>query len=155
MQPADRGAVLGVLRSTGQFRDQEIDVALEVFDAAFGTGDASLDTDYTFLGAYDAAGVLVGYVTFGPTPQTKGTWDLYWIAVAKEAHGRGIGSELLAAVEAKITKLGARLLLIETSSRTDYENTRGFYIARGYREEARIREFYAPNDDRVMLTKSL
>jgi hypothetical protein len=28
-------------------------------------------------------------------------------------------------------------------------------VARGYTEQARIRDFYAPDDDRVMLTKTL
>jgi ribosomal protein S18 acetylase RimI-like enzyme len=97
---------------------------------------------------------LLGYAAFGPTPVTEGTWDLYWIAVAKEAHGKGVGSALLAAVEAKMAASKGRMLLIETSSRTDYEATRGFYAARGYAEQARIRDFYAVDDDRVMLTKT-
>jgi hypothetical protein len=46
------------------------------------------------------------------------------------------------------------MMLIETSSRTDYEATRTFYAARGYAEQARIRDFYAVDDDRVMLTKT-
>ena len=47
------------------------------------------------------------------------------------------------------------MLVVETSSRSDYGNTRGFYGKRGYAESARVREFYAPGDDRVIFTKRL
>ncbi|HUO51558.1 MAG TPA: GNAT family N-acetyltransferase [Gemmatimonadaceae bacterium] len=155
LAPAHRASVERILRSTARFRDAEVDVALELFDAAFSLHGVPHDPDYHFLGAFDARGALVGFVTFGPTPQTRGTWDLYWIAVAAEAQGLGAGRALLDAVEARVAALGARLLLIETSSRDDYERTRRFYAARGYAERARIRGFYAPDDDRLMLTKTL
>jgi hypothetical protein len=44
-------------------------------------------------------------------------------------------------------------LVVETSSRSDYAPTRGFYGRRGYTEAARVREFYAPGDDRIIYTK--
>jgi hypothetical protein len=47
------------------------------------------------------------------------------------------------------------MLVIETSSRSDYDATRTFYLRRGYVEAARVREFYAPHDDRIILTKRL
>ena len=39
---------------------------------------------------------------------------------------------------------GARMLVVETSSRPDYEDHAAFYARRGYAEAARIRDFYAP-----------
>jgi hypothetical protein len=45
------------------------------------------------------------------------------------------------------------MVVIETSSRADYAPTRRFYHKRGYLESARLRDFYAPGDDRVVLTK--
>ena len=47
------------------------------------------------------------------------------------------------------------MLVVETSSRVEYEATRRFYSGRGYREVARMRDYYAPCDDRVIYTKSL
>jgi hypothetical protein len=47
------------------------------------------------------------------------------------------------------------MLVIETSSRSDYTATRGFYLKRGYVEAARVRDFYASDDDRIILTKRL
>jgi hypothetical protein len=45
------------------------------------------------------------------------------------------------------------MLVVETSSRPEYAPTRAFYERRGYAEAARMREFYAPGDDRVIFTK--
>ena len=64
-------------------------------------------------------------------------------------------TDLLIEVERDLCARGARLLLVETSSRPDYENTRAFYSRCGYTEAARIRDFYAPADDRIMLTTRL
>jgi hypothetical protein len=45
------------------------------------------------------------------------------------------------------------MLIVETSSRSDYTATRAFYERRGYREAARVRDFYAPGDDRIIFVK--
>jgi ribosomal protein S18 acetylase RimI-like enzyme len=155
MNASHRDRLEAIVRGTGSFREEEVEVALEVFDACFGLRGEEPDTDYQFVGAFDASGALIGYAAFGPTPVTEGAWDLYWICTAKEAQGRGAGRALVAAVEQRVVAAKGRLLLIETSSRDDYEGTRKFYSARGYSEQARIRDFYAVDDDRVMLTKTL
>ena len=142
-----RDRVAEILRSTGNFRDEEVDVALELFDASF-AGE-----DYTFVGAFHPD--LVGFACYGPTPDTDRTFDLYWIAVDPAAQRTGCGTVLLSEVERRLEALHARMLVVETSSRSDYTATRGFYVRRGYVEAARVREFYAPEDDRIILTKRL
>jgi ribosomal protein S18 acetylase RimI-like enzyme len=97
----------------------------------------------------------MGFACYGPTMGTDRTYDLYWIAVDRAAHGSGCGSALLSEVERRLEALHARMLVIETSSRSDYAATRTFYLRRGYVEAARVREFYAPQDDRIILTKRL
>jgi hypothetical protein len=49
----------------------------------------------------------------------------------------------------------ARLLVVETSSRTDYAATRRFYERREYREHAVLHDFYGPDDARVIYAKRL
>ena len=71
------------------------------------------------------------------------------------AQRHGSGSRLLSEVERRLSERGARLLVVETSSRDEYSKTREFYRARHLREVARMRDFYAPRDDRVIYTKSL
>jgi ribosomal protein S18 acetylase RimI-like enzyme len=146
----DRSRVRDIVVATGSFRDDEVDVALEVFDATYASATPD---DYEFVGVDDDGGSLVGYACFGPTPCTDRTYDLYWIAVHPSAQGAGAGSRLLADVEQRLVARSARLLVIETSSRQDYAATRRFYEGRGYTESATIRDFYAPGDHRVIYSK--
>ena len=189
LRASDRPRVESILRATGVFRDDEVEVALELFDEGLGvrrggpptgnltppaaagvTGashDASLSRaeaagptlpppDYLFVGAFASPDrTLVGYACYGATPATDRTYDLYWIAVDPAVQGTGAGTFLITEVERRLESAGARLLVIETSSRAEYEPTRRFYLARGYTEAARVGEFYAPGDDRVIYTKRL
>jgi len=159
MHRGHRARIIEILEATGAFRDEEIAVALELFDeslahharAPFDAGDGV--ESYEFLGAFSREGELIGYACYGATPGTLGTYDLYWIAVHPSAQGTGAGTRLLEDVERRIQREQARLLVVETSSRDDYEATRGFYRARGYAVAAELGNFYAPGDDRVIFTK--
>ena len=146
-----RDQVEGILRATGVFREDEILVGLEVLDSYL----AHPEQDYTALGAFTPGGDLLGFSIHGPTPCTLGTWDLYWIAVSPAAQGLGVGTVLLKEVEGRLTRLNARLLVIETSSRPPYDPTRAFYLKKGYREVARVPDFYEAGDDRVIYAKTL
>ena len=149
-----RGRLADVLRATAVFNDAEIAVAMELFD------EGMRGTEYQLVGAFsvEAAGkdggdALVGYACYGPTPATDRTWDLYWIAVDPAVQGAGGGTLLLTEVERRLSERDARMLVVETSSRSDYAATRRFYQTRGYEEEARLESFYAPADDRIIFTK--
>lgn len=151
LAPSHRLPVEQLLGATGAFRDDEIAVALEVFDAAFDEDQS----DYALLGAIGDAGTLLGYACYGATPCTLGTWDLYWIAVHPTAQGQGVGTALMDEIERRVRDRDARLLVIETSSKSDYAATRGFYRARGYEAAARVPDFYDDGDDRVIYIKRL
>lgn len=155
---ADAVRILEITRATGVFREEELAIADEVFHDAVapsgpsgGTpGDARL---YYALGA-ECDGELTGWICWGKTPCTEGTWDLYWLAVDPAAHRGGIASALVAEMEHRLTGV-ARLVSIDTSGREDYAPTRAFYLSRGYGAVARVPEFYAPGDDQVIFTKLL
>jgi ribosomal protein S18 acetylase RimI-like enzyme len=98
---------------------------------------------------------ITGYICYGPTPLTEGTWDIYWEAVAQEKQGQGIGSALMKSAEREIVRAKGRLAIIETSSTPAYEKTKRFYISQGYEVVARIPDFYAPGDDKLILQKRL
>lgn len=153
-----RERIAAILEATGSFRAAEIDVALELFDESMAHADRTENgagagaCSYEFIGAFTAGGELAGYACFGATPGTEGTYDLYWIAVHPECQGAGAGSRLVSEVERILATRGARLLVVETSARDDYEATRRFYERRGYAERVRVRDFYAVGDDRVVYT---
>jgi GNAT superfamily N-acetyltransferase len=149
LSAADRPRIEEITRAVGRFRDDEIPVALEVFDAALGTGSDS----YSVLGA-DLDSSLVGWICWGPTPCTLGTYDLYWMAVEPAIQGHGIGTALLEEMEHRLAG-HARLIIIETAGRPDYTGTRAFYAARGYSPVATIPDFYAPGDDQVVFLKKV
>ena len=157
LRPENRSRLAELLVETGAFHADEVDVALSLFDLAHRGGTGALDAplDYEFLGAFGDDERLLGYACFGPTPATDGTYDLYWLAVDPAVQGRGIGRALVRDVETKLSARGGRLLVVETSSRPDYETTRQFYTRSGYTEAARVRDFYAPADDRILLTTRL
>jgi ribosomal protein S18 acetylase RimI-like enzyme len=149
--------VEAIVRAAAVFSAEEVGVAMEVFDAAVAGsegGKAESVRDYDLLGAF-SGDELVGYAVFGPTPATDRTFDLYWIAVHPDSQGSGAGTALMDAVERRLADGRARMLVIETSSRDDYVPTRTFYKKRGYHESARLRDFYSPGDDRLVLTRRL
>jgi len=147
---SDRVRVAAMVESTGVFRPDEIDVALEVFDEAVDQPGA----DYHALGAYED-GRIVGFTLYGPTPCTVATWDLYWIVVDPQAQRLGVGRRLMERTQEAVRAHGGRLVVVETSSRTDYGPTRAFYEALDYVRAAHIPGYYAPGDDLIVYTKPL
>lgn len=101
---------------------------------------------------------VVGAGYFAPEPFSDRCWNLYFLVVDKAHHGTGIGSRIVNEVEQRLRDLGpaqARIMLIETSSTVQYVNTRAFYAARGYTQEATVRDYYGPGDHKVIFRKQL
>ncbi len=124
--------------------------ALELIDAAAQPNNP----DYQVRVAVRDARV-VGYVCYGPTPMTQGTFDLYWIASNPAVRGQGVGAALVSAMEGDIRRRSGRLIRVETSAMEAYGPTRGFYAAMQYKEESRFRDFYKPGEDLIVLAKRL
>ncbi len=145
---ADRERIEAITRSAGLFREDEIQVALEVLDEAV---SGSPRNTYSVLGA-EREGSLAGWICWGPTPCTLGTYDLYWMAVHRALQGSGIGTALLGEMERRLAGV-ARLIVIETAGRAEYAGTRAFYQSRGYTPMSVVPDFYAPGDDQVVFVK--
>lgn len=140
-----------ILHNTPEFKPAEVTIAEELIDCHL---DDPVGSGYHILVA-DVDGKVTGYICWGPTPLTEGTWDIYWIAVSRELQSKGIGNSLLASAEQKIRKSRGRLILVETSATSEYEKTRQFYLSCGYNLVSRIPDFYAPGDDLLTLQKRL
>jgi ribosomal protein S18 acetylase RimI-like enzyme len=151
MSSEDKPRVIKILRGTPEFKPFEVAVAEELIDSYL---DDPSGSGYHILVA-EVDSTVAGYICYGLTPLTEGTWDIYWIAVAREKQGQGIGSALMQSAEKEIVKAKGRLAIIETSSTPAYEKTRHFHLSHGYEIVARIPDFYAPGDDRLILQKRL
>ncbi len=151
MESRDREQVVYILNSTPEFTPDEVEVAEELIDSYL---DRGTDSGY-YIMVLDEDGGITGYICYGPTPLTQDTWDIYWIAVAMEKRGHGWGRVLLEAAEREIARVGGRLVIIETSSKADYEKTRRFYRSHEYEQIACIPDFYTVGDDKLILQKRL
>lgn len=152
---ADAIAVNSISRETGLSNGE---ASSEADGGADNTELEPMDHQHTWIVLEDNSNTIVGAAYFGPESHSDRVWNLYFLAVSKHAQGAGIGSALVAWVEANLRTRGedvAKLLLIETSSVESFAATRAFYAKQGYVEEARVREYYGPNDDKVIFWKLL
>lgn len=150
-RPDDVAAVRELVTDTGFFRPDEIAVAAELVEERLAKGT---DSGYYFILA-DVDGRLAGYVCYGPTPCTIGSYDLYWIAVAGAMQGRGLGLRLAERTERAVVAMGGRRLYVETSGKELYRPTQAFYEKAGYRKAAVLPDFYDIGDDKIIYQKNL
>ena len=148
--PDDTNALLALTDATGLFQPNQLDEVRQMLADYFG-GDSDSDR---FWIADDDNG-LVGVAYCEPERMTDGTWNLQLIAIRPDRQGQGRGAILLRYVEQTLVERGGRMLLVETSGLPDFERTRAFYGKCGYEEEARIRDFYAAGDDKIVFRKVL
>jgi ribosomal protein S18 acetylase RimI-like enzyme len=150
VEPGDVPALKAVIDGTDLFPSALLDDMLAGFLAGQGGDELWL----TANGAQDGAGPIA--VAFAaPERMTSGTWNLYLIAVQPECQSRGVGAALVRHVEQALAARGARVLLVETSGLPVFARTRAFYRREGYAEEARIREFYAAGEDKIVFWKAI
>jgi ribosomal protein S18 acetylase RimI-like enzyme len=143
----DRRSVRDIVGSTGFFSAEEVDVAEELVRERLQKG---ADSGYLFVFAQYTDGQVHGYACFGPVP-----CPINCSAPRRDGRGRGLGKALMAEGERQLGATGGGKLIAETSSREQYAPTQAFYRSCGFREEARIRDYYAPGEDILYFTKPL
>ena len=100
-------------------------------------------------------GEAVGLCYTVPEDLADGTWNMLALAVRPDLQGKRIGAALVKAAEQHLKDKGQRILIVDTSGSDDFALTRKFYAQNGYDEEARIRDFWADGDDKVIFRKAL
>jgi len=151
MTSEDKPAIMQMLQDIPEFKPAEVDIAEEVIDSYI---QEPIRSGYQIFVA-EVGSSIAGYICYGPTPLTEGTWDIYWLAVNPKQQGQGIGKALLGFAEDKIKKTEGRLVLIETSAKPEYAATKRFYRSEGYELACQIADFYAPGDDKLVFQKQL
>lgn len=89
--PTDIEEIVEIVRSTGFFTDDELDIAAELVEERLTRGTES---GYYFL-FLETDRKLTGYSCYGPVPGTLNSFDLYWIAVDNESRSVGLGKLIL------------------------------------------------------------
>ncbi len=148
---ADPEALRGLVAATGFFNPEEVAIAAELVDERLAKGP---DSGYEFIMA-EVDGRLAGYSCYGRIPCSEVSWDLYWIAVAPEQQGSGLGRRILALTEQRIAAAGGLAVYAETSGRGQYAPTRAFYERCGYATGAVFEDFYAAGDAKYVFVKRL
>jgi ribosomal protein S18 acetylase RimI-like enzyme len=136
-----------VIDSTGLFPGEMLDDMA----APFLTG---LAPDDLWFVAVNGEAVL-GLLYCSPERLTDGTWNLLLIAVLDSEQGKGVGSKLTRHLEKTLAGRNGRVLIVETSGLPDFGRTRAVYASLHYIEVARIPEFYAATEDKVVFWKRL
>jgi ribosomal protein S18 acetylase RimI-like enzyme len=137
----------GVLNETELFPSDMLPEML----AGFLSG---LQSDEVWL-TCEVEGAAVGFCYAAPETLADGTWNMLAIAVLPSMQGRGCGGAIVSRLEAVVKAMGQRILIADTSGTDAFRKTRAFYHKCGYTEEARIRDFWAAGDDKVVFWKQL
>jgi ribosomal protein S18 acetylase RimI-like enzyme len=147
----DKTAVMRMLACTNFFKPYELQIAEEVFDDAIAEGPKGDYQSFVARGNCDT----IGWICFGRTPCTVGTFDIYWVVVDPENQNRGIGAFLMGYAADFIKKHKGRMILVDTAGNPRYLPTRRFYKKVGYRKAACLKDFYADGDDKIIYIKRL
>src|SRR3954468_9863772 len=149
--PADTDALVAIAKGTGVFKPLELEALVEVLIDYHASNREHGHVAVTL----DVHGKPAAFAYYAPAAMTDRTWYLWWIAVDKTVHAKGLGTRLLHRAEADVRAASGRLFLIETSSLPHYDLTRKFYVKHGYEQAAVLKDFYADGDDMVVFRKRM
>ena len=97
--------------------------------------------------------ISIGYCI--PEKLTSGTYNLLAIGVSENHQRKGVAVEMMNFIEQKLKTIGARVLIVETSSDDAQIGARNLYQKLGYIQEAVIRDFWNEGEDKIVYWKKL
>ncbi|HEY9657867.1 MAG TPA: GNAT family N-acetyltransferase [Allocoleopsis sp.] len=156
-QSKDIAAILSIAEAIG-FQPGELEVVHQLLTDYFTDGDGreslqSANNRRFWLTHDQDNDRVIGVAYCEPERMTDQTWNLQLIAIHPNHQGQGHGSRLLHHVEETLKAHGGRMLLVETLA--SFNLVQAFYRKHSYEEEARIRDFYAAGDDKIVFRKVL
>lgn len=147
----DAEVIIAFAQQTFGFGPDEIAVVRESLPGNGGPSDVYL--------VDEEGGTVVGLAHFAPERMTDGTWNLYMLGVHPDHRRGGRASRLIEAVEADLLARDenrGRLLIVETiPDDEDFTAANALYQRHGFKEVARIPEFYATGTDKLVYAKPL
>lgn len=105
----------------------------------------------------EVAGRITGYLTFASEfPESV---EITWMAVAPDAHRRGVGRALVAALAETSRNRGHAMMLVKTLAEThpspDYAATRAFYSAMGFNRLTVLPELWDPANPCLLMVRKI
>jgi GNAT superfamily N-acetyltransferase len=104
-----------------------------------------------------AGGEVVGFLTLHR--HFAETWEITWMAVARDWHRRSAGRGLIEAAAAQCRRDGARWLLVKTLADShpseEYRATRAFYQARGFDRLSVYPDLWGPDNPCLLMVRRL
>lgn len=156
-KPDDMAAILSIAEAIG-FQLSELDVIRKLLTDYFTDGSGrdvlrNSNAEWFWLMNDEDNDGSIGVAYCELERMTDQTWNLQLIAIHPNHQGQGHGGKLLRHAEETLKARGGRMLLVETLA--SFDLAQAFYRKYGYEEEARIRDFYAAGDDKVVFRKVL
>lgn len=102
-------------------------------------------------------GQIVGFLTFASEfPESA---EITWMAVAPNAHRRGVGRRLVDALVRALDARGCEFLLVKTLADThpspEYAATRAFYRAMGFRPLTVLPDLWDPANPCLLMVRTI
>jgi GNAT superfamily N-acetyltransferase len=129
--------------------------ARQTFDFHFKCKHHGLDDGRIYFthhaGSHISALAGLHHYAWGPD---ENVW-LAWFAVHPDYQRQGLGSQMLAFIEARARARGFRKLFVETYMHADFDKARSFYEASGFQPAGGINSYLPGNEDMIVYAKVL
>lgn len=144
--------VYELLEETGFFYEKEINHCLNMMEETIEYGNENEDYRWIIVESHNK---LVGLACFSKHTISENSWELHWIAVQHNMKNKNIGSTMINDLEnvAKTNKAGS--MWIQSSGRKKYKPTINFFISKGYKQVASLKNFYGNDDPKLFFYKKL
>jgi ribosomal protein S18 acetylase RimI-like enzyme len=154
MRPAeadDIAAIADIAEGSGMFGPEEVAFLHDLAASDLAAGDG----DRLWFLALGPEGRPVGAGYLVPEAFQPDVRNLLFLAVLPGFRGTGAGRALVRHAADLSRAGGARLLLIETNSGVNFAPARALYGSEGFTVDGRVRDYYAPGEDKVIFRLSL
>lgn len=148
-QPDDLDAIRSLAVATGLLSVDEAEALL--------AAPPDDDKSGLWLVAATPSGAVAGAACCSREPVSDRVWNLQLLAVDPALQRSGVGTALVAHVEAGLAALPepASAVVIETSGTESFAPIRAFYSRLGYVRVGQVPNYYGPDDSKVVLWKAL
>jgi ribosomal protein S18 acetylase RimI-like enzyme len=105
--------------------------------------------------ALDDTQTVLGYIEIEKPNDTEYTWEVLWLAVAKKAQRRGIGSELIKLAIEKIKEFGIDKVFLDTCGCGSGIPAQNFYAKHGFTKAGQVPDYYGTGHPKIIFFKRI